>query len=286
MHEARRCSEGDRVLDVGCGWGSFALHAATRHGAHVTGITLSSDQAATARRRVAEAGLEDRVDIRLARLPRPRGEGFDAVASIGMVEHVGEERIDVYASTLAAVLRPGGRLLNHGIARLRHADAGARPFSERYVFPDAEPLPLSRVLLALERAGFVIEHVEGFAPDYAETLRHWARATSTTAWKTRSRSRGRSACASGGSTCVRRATASSPASRASTRSARARLGRHRRPVRRRKRRASNSPPSVASRARHAWSAATTDGQNCWPDSDSISSIASRSGAPGGRAGRS
>src|SRR5204863_2103588 len=102
------------------------------------------------------------------------GERFDAIASIGMVEHVGEAQIDRYARVLADLLHPGGRLLNHGIARLRHTDPDAGPFSERYVFPDAEPLHLSRILLALERSGFVTRHVEGFAPDYAQTLRHWA----------------------------------------------------------------------------------------------------------------
>ncbi|HEX8207060.1 MAG TPA: cyclopropane-fatty-acyl-phospholipid synthase family protein, partial [Solirubrobacteraceae bacterium] len=165
---------GDTVLDVGCGWGSFALHAAREHGARVVGITLSERQFELARRRVADEGLEDRIEIRLTDYRDLRGEQFDAVASIGMVEHVGEAQIDVYAEQLAAVLKPGGRLLNHGIARLRHSNPAAGPFSERYVFPDAEPLQLSRVLLALERAGFETHHVEGFAPDYAETLRHWA----------------------------------------------------------------------------------------------------------------
>ncbi|HTG34023.1 MAG TPA: cyclopropane-fatty-acyl-phospholipid synthase family protein [Thermoanaerobaculia bacterium] len=165
---------GERVLDVGCGWGAFALHAAARHGAHVTGITLSPAQAARARQRVAEAGLGDRVDIRLADYRELEAEPFDAIASIGMVEHVGEVQIDVYAARLAELLKPGGRLLNHGIARQRHSDPDAGDFSERYVFPDAEPLHLSRVLLALERAGFVTQHVEGFGADYAETLRHWA----------------------------------------------------------------------------------------------------------------
>jgi cyclopropane-fatty-acyl-phospholipid synthase len=167
-------SEGDTVLDVGCGWGSFALQAARGYGARVVGITLSPSQAELARRRVAEAGLADRVEIRLADYRELRGERFDAIASIGMVEHVGDNQIDVYAQQLADLLEPGGRLLNHGIARLRHSDPDAGPFSERYVFPDAEPLHLSRILLALERAGFVTRHVEGFAPDYAETLRHWA----------------------------------------------------------------------------------------------------------------
>jgi cyclopropane-fatty-acyl-phospholipid synthase len=167
--------EGDRVLDVGCGWGSFPLRAATRHGARVVGITLSPPQAERARQRAEAAGVADRVEIRVMDYRDLAGERFDAIASIGMVEHVGEEQIDVYARTLAGLLEPGGRLLNHGIARLRHSDPAAGPFSERYVFPDSEPLHLSRVLLALERAGFLTRHVSEHGADYAETLRHWAR---------------------------------------------------------------------------------------------------------------
>ena len=131
--------EGDRVLDVGCGWGSFPLWAATRHGASVVGITLSPPQAEKARQRAEEAGVADRVEIRVMDYRDLAGERFDAIASIGMVEHVGAAQIDVYARTLAGLLEPGGRLLNHGIARLRHTDAEAGPFSERYVFPDAGP---------------------------------------------------------------------------------------------------------------------------------------------------
>ena len=167
--------EGDRVLDVGCGWGSFALHAAQRHGVHVTGITLSPPQAQIARDRVAEAGLGDRIDIRVQDWRELAGERFDAIASIGMVEHVGEDSIDAYALRLRELLKPGGQLLNHGIARLELGDPRGGPFTQRYVFPDGAPLHLSRILLALERAELVVEHVEGFAPDYAETLRHWAR---------------------------------------------------------------------------------------------------------------
>jgi len=165
--------EGDRVLDVGCGWGSFAIHAAERHGARVVGITISKAQAQLARRRVADAGLSDRIDIRDMDYRDLGGERFDAIASIGMVEHVGDNRIDLYARQLASLLRPGGRLLNHGISRLRHTDPDPGSFNERYVFPDGETLQLSRVQLALERAGFRTEHVEGFPEDYAETLRHW-----------------------------------------------------------------------------------------------------------------
>ncbi len=165
---------GERVLDVGCGWGTFVIHAATRHDVDAVGITLSEPQAALARERAAAAGVADRVEIRVADYRDVRGERFDAIASIGMVEHVGAVRLDEYAAALAALLQPGGRLLNHGIARLRHGEGEAGPFSERYVFPDAAPMHLSRVVLALERAGFVCEHVEGYGEHYARTLAHWA----------------------------------------------------------------------------------------------------------------
>jgi cyclopropane-fatty-acyl-phospholipid synthase len=168
-----KLKEGERVLDVGCGWGSFVIHAAANYGVQAVGITLSPAQAELASKRVTEAGLEDRVEIRIADYRELGGEHYDAIASIGMVEHVGANQIDVYAAQLAALLEPGGRLLNHGIARLRHGEAEAGPFSERYVFPDAAPLHVSRVILALEQAGIVPEHVEGLAADYAETLSHW-----------------------------------------------------------------------------------------------------------------
>jgi cyclopropane-fatty-acyl-phospholipid synthase len=164
---------GDRVLDVGCGWGAFAIHAAMQYGAHVTGITLSEPQAQLARERAAAAGVADKVDIRVMDYREISGETFDAIASIGMVEHVGSVNIDLYAANLAALLKPGGKLLNHGIARLRMGDGEAGAFSERYVFPDAAPLHLSRIQLALERAGFHTEHVEDFPQDYARTLLEW-----------------------------------------------------------------------------------------------------------------
>jgi cyclopropane-fatty-acyl-phospholipid synthase len=167
---------GKRVLDVGCGWGSFAVHAAREHGVSVLGITLSDAQAVLARQRVREAGLSDRVEIRVADYRALSERDFDAISSIGMVEHVGERRIDAYACILASLLAPRGLLLNHGIAALRtDEDASADAFTNRYVFPDGEPLHLSRVQLALERAGLVTEHIEGFTRDYALTLAHWAR---------------------------------------------------------------------------------------------------------------
>jgi cyclopropane-fatty-acyl-phospholipid synthase len=166
--------EGERVLDVGCGWGSFVIHAATRHGVNAVGITLSEHQAQLARERARDAGVADRVQFRVADYREVSDGPFDAIASIGMVEHVGEEQIDIYAQRLWNLLRPGGRLLNHGIAKLKDFDTpdeGA--FSERFVFPDGVPLPLSRVLRALERVEFTTTHVEGLQSDYAKTIGYW-----------------------------------------------------------------------------------------------------------------
>ena len=166
--------EGERLLDVGCGWGSFIVHAAREYGVRATGVTLSEPQAVRARQRAAEAGVADRVDVHVMDWRDLAGEPYDKIASIGMVEHVGNANIDAYAARLASLLRPGGWLLNHGIGRLRHGDPEAGPFSERYVFPDAAPLHVSRIAFAMERAGLAVQTVEGFHADYAETLKHWA----------------------------------------------------------------------------------------------------------------
>ena len=166
--------EGQRVLDVGCGWGSFAIHAARNYGVSVVGITLSSAQAQLARERVADAGLSDRIEIREEDYRVLRDGPFDAIASIGMVEHVGDAQIDHYAATLGRLVVPGGTILNHGIAVTRPDDDPLDDdISMRYVFPDGEPLPYSRVQLAFERAGLHVEHVEAFQKDYADTLRSW-----------------------------------------------------------------------------------------------------------------
>jgi cyclopropane-fatty-acyl-phospholipid synthase len=167
---------GMRMLDIGCGWGSLAIHAAREHGASAWGITLSEPQAELARERAREAGVADRVEIRVMDYRDLREERFDAVASIGMVEHVGERHIDEYAARIASVLEPGGRVLNHGIAYVPSVKRGVHiggDFSNRYVFPDGELLNLSRMLLAFERAGFETLNVENLHTDYAETLRHW-----------------------------------------------------------------------------------------------------------------
>ncbi len=169
---------GQRVLDIGCGWGSFAIHAAREHDVSVLGVTLSAPQAELAARRVRDAGLTGRVEIQVRDYRDLEGESFDAVASIGMVEHVGLANIDEYARGIARVLGPDGKVLNHGIARIPPSPHGAHvggEFSSRYVFPDGELLNPSRMLRAFELAGFETLHLENLHTDYAETLRHWTR---------------------------------------------------------------------------------------------------------------
>jgi cyclopropane-fatty-acyl-phospholipid synthase len=162
-----------RLLDVGCGWGSMAIHAAVRHGAHVVGITISPAQAELARKRAAEAGVGDRVDIRLQDYRELAGERFDAISSIGMSEHVGHDRIDQYFTTLRSVLAPQGRLLNHAISSVGGSKMGRTSFVGRYVFPDGELLDVGNTVLAMERAGFEVRDVESLREHYARTLRHW-----------------------------------------------------------------------------------------------------------------
>ncbi|MGW0875063.1 class I SAM-dependent methyltransferase [Streptomyces sp. NPDC002740] len=167
---------GSRLLDVGCGWGSLAIHAAREHGATVVGVTLSQEQAAFARKRVADAGLTDKVEIRVQDYRDVTDGPFDAVSSIGMAEHVGSERYLEYAHVLFALLRPGGRLLNHQIARRPHRDEsayGVDAFIDAYVFPDGELAPVGTTVTQLERAGFEVRDVESIREHYALTLRRW-----------------------------------------------------------------------------------------------------------------
>ena len=168
---------GQRMLDIGCGWGSLGIHAASEHGASVLGITLSPPRPSSPNERAREAGVGDLCEFRVADYRDLADDDFDAVASIGMVEHVGGSQADEYGRQVARVLRPGGRVLNHGIAWVPATEQGFHiggDFSNRYVFPDGEVQNLSRMLLSLERAGLETLHVENLHNDYAETLRHWA----------------------------------------------------------------------------------------------------------------
>ena len=164
---------GMRLLDIGCGWGSMALHAAAQHGAEVVGVTISAEQAAAARERVAAAGLSDRVEIRLQDYRDLSGESFDAISSIGMFEHVGSARTAEYFTVIRGLLRPEGRLLNHAISSVGGSVMGPKSFIARYVFPDGELLDVGEVVLAMERAGFEVRDVESLREHYARTLRHW-----------------------------------------------------------------------------------------------------------------
>jgi cyclopropane-fatty-acyl-phospholipid synthase len=164
---------GLRLLDVGCGWGSMAIHAARQHGASVVGITLSREQALRARRRVEAEGLSDQVEIREQDYRELDDEPFDAISSIGMFEHVGESRMAEYFTVLHRMLRPQGRLLNHAISRVGATRLRDRSFTGRYVFPDGELIDVSRVVLAMQRAGFEVRDVESLREHYARTLRAW-----------------------------------------------------------------------------------------------------------------
>ncbi len=165
---------GMRLLDVGCGWGGMVLHAARHHGVEAVGITLSRNQRELASKRVAAAGLTDRVEIRLQDYRDLRVEQFDAISSIGMFEHVGEARLREYASILFRALKPEGRLLNHGISRpAGPAALTPRSFIDRYVFPDGELHEVGRVISMLQEVGFEVRDAESLREHYARTLQAW-----------------------------------------------------------------------------------------------------------------
>ncbi len=171
---------GMRLLDVGCGWGSMAIHAARHYGVSVVGVTLSREQHVWAVEHVAAEGLSGLVEIRVQDYRDVDDGPFDAISSIGMSEHVGDAQLPEYAATLFGLLRPKGRLLNHAIAAVGAiadkggtVDAHMSAFVERYIFPDGEILPLSRTMDALERAGLEVRDSEALREHYAITLRAW-----------------------------------------------------------------------------------------------------------------
>ncbi len=173
---------GMRLLDIGCGWGSLVLYAAEHHGVEATGITLSAAQAEWATAEIQRRRLEDRALVAIRDYRDLGGFGpFDAVASIGMFEHVGRERLPEYFRAVLGTLRPGGLFLNHGIATtatggglrprwLRFGDGG---FIGRYVFPDGELVTVEDAIGFTRRAGFELLDVQSLRPHYALTLRSW-----------------------------------------------------------------------------------------------------------------
>lgn len=164
---------GERFLDVGCGWGALVVHAAVEYGVHGTGITLSSQQAEAARRLAVEQGVEDRVEIFEQDYRQVVGT-YDAIASVGMVEHVGHARLPEYFASLRRVLAPSGRLLNHGIVTRDRNSSVRRPsFVRTYVFPDGDLRPLEEWIPLAEQQGLEVRDVEALRASYALTLRHW-----------------------------------------------------------------------------------------------------------------
>ncbi len=163
---------GQRLLDVGCGWGSMAIHAARHHGARVVAITISTEQAELARARVADAGLTHAIDVRVQDYREVRGH-FDAISSIGMFEHVGSARMRTYFAHLHDLLEPGGRLLNHAISSAGGSKLSNRSFIGRYVFPDGELIDVGDVVLNIERVGLEVRDVEALREHYERTLQRW-----------------------------------------------------------------------------------------------------------------
>lgn len=191
-----RLHEGERFLDIGCGWGALVIHAAERYGARALGVTLSEKQHALARRRIEDAGLGDRAEVRLADYrdvgtDASDGEGvFDKIASVGMFEHVGRERLPEYFDHVYRLLRPNGLFLNHGIAGkpvqrswvrsvlhrvLDPVLIGGTTFRKRYIFPTGGLVPVSEANLVAQRAGFEVRDVENLREHYTRTLGLWAR---------------------------------------------------------------------------------------------------------------
>jgi cyclopropane fatty-acyl-phospholipid synthase-like methyltransferase/DUF1365 family protein len=166
---------GMRLLDVGCGWGSLIVHAAQHFGVHATGVTLSTEQRDHVQKRIAECGLTDRVIVRLQdyRELAETGESFDAVSSIEMGEHVGEQQYPVYAGILHGALKPTGRLLLQQMSRRVDAAPGGGAFIEAYIAPDMHMRPMSSTIAFLEQSGFEIRDVEAMREHYVTTVEHW-----------------------------------------------------------------------------------------------------------------
>jgi cyclopropane-fatty-acyl-phospholipid synthase len=175
-----RLRPGERVLDIGCGWGGFVRYAAARYGVHVLGVTLSEPQARYAQDRIRADGLEGRAEVRVADYREVTDEPFDKLVSVGMFEHVGRERLPEYFARAWTLLRPGGLFLNHGIAArpavvIRRTRGLGPTFMQAHVFPDGELEPIADTLVAAEAVGFEVRDVENLREHYARTLRLWRR---------------------------------------------------------------------------------------------------------------
>jgi cyclopropane-fatty-acyl-phospholipid synthase len=171
-----RLRPGERLLDIGCGWGGLIMHAAACYGVQAVGITLSVPQAEAARERLREAGLGDRCRVEVADYRDvDHVQPYDKIVSVGMFEHVGEALLPEYFRRARQLLRPGGVFLNHGIAASATYRRQGPSFVDRYVFPDGELVPVSTSLRAAESNGLEVRDVESLREHYALTLHHWVR---------------------------------------------------------------------------------------------------------------
>ena len=183
-----RLKPGDRLLDIGCGWGGLIMYAAERYGVDATGITLSENQASLARERIDQAGLGERCRVAIRDYRTlTADDGYDKIASVGMIEHVGLSHLPVYFASAFRALKAGGLFLNHGIVSLREARPKsirdkifaklwkADSFIDTYVFPDGKLTASADVISAAEASGFEVRDVESLREHYAMTLRHWVR---------------------------------------------------------------------------------------------------------------
>jgi cyclopropane-fatty-acyl-phospholipid synthase len=162
---------GDRVLDIGCGWGGLALDLAARQSVTVLGVTLAAEQQAVAAGRAAQAGLSSRVSFALQDYRQVEGR-FDRIVSVGMFEHVGRENFDAYFQKIADLLTEDGVALVHSIGR-RHGRGVNNPFLAKYIFPGSYVPLLSETLPAVERAGLQVADIEIWRLHYAWTLACW-----------------------------------------------------------------------------------------------------------------
>jgi cyclopropane-fatty-acyl-phospholipid synthase len=182
-----RLQAGEKILDIGCGWGGLVIYAAQKYGVTALGVTLSEKQAKLANERITAVGLQGRAEVRLLDYRDLYDNTFDKIVSVGMFEHIGREHLPEYFSQVYRLLKPSGLFLNHGISRrprkpIRGWEAifdryilGSGMFVQRYVFPDGELVPVSEVNLVAERAGFEVRDVENLREHYALTLRHWVK---------------------------------------------------------------------------------------------------------------
>jgi cyclopropane-fatty-acyl-phospholipid synthase len=174
-----RLAPGDRLLDIGCGWGALVRWAAKRYGVDATGITLSRNQHALANARIRVEGLEGRCRVLLQDYRDVPGEGtYDKISSVGMFEHVGLKNLPVYFGTIRRLLRDGGIVMNHGITSIdpdsRSVGLGAGDFVGKYVFPHGELPHLSLVVREMSAAGLEVMDIETLRLHYAKTLWHWS----------------------------------------------------------------------------------------------------------------